>query len=79
MDHGHHVKAVFYSLDGGEMQLEDESQIEVRVMDGPKTIHATNSTQKYLVLMTPGADRWYVRSLELVPDNAFRGTVLHEK
>jgi hypothetical protein len=70
-DHGHRVKAVFYSADGGEMQLEDEAQIEVQVMDGQNTIHTSNMTRKYLVLMTPGADRWYVRSLELVPDTTF--------
>ena len=27
-DGGHKVKAVFYSVDGGEMQLEDEAQLE---------------------------------------------------
>jgi hypothetical protein len=71
VDHGHHVEAVFYSVDGGEMQLEDEAEIEVQIMDGQNAIHTSNSTRKYLVLMTPGADRWYVRSLELVPDTAF--------
>jgi hypothetical protein len=70
-DNGHHVKAVFYSVDGGEMQLEDEVQLEVQVFDGQKMIYTSNSPQKYLVLMTPGSDRWYVRSLESVPDNTF--------
>jgi hypothetical protein len=70
-DNGHHVKAVFYSVDGGEMQLEDEVQLQVQVFDGQKMIYTSNSPQKYLVLMTPGSDRWYVRSLESVPDNTF--------
>jgi len=70
VDHGHRVRALFYSPDGGEMQLVDQAQIEVQGFDGQKTIYTTNSTQKYLVLMTPGADRWYVRSLETVPDDA---------
>ena len=65
-DHGHQVKAVFYSLDGGEMQLVDEAQIELTVFDRQKTVYRTQSTYKYLVLMTPGADQWYVRSLESV-------------
>jgi hypothetical protein len=65
------VKAVFYSVDGGEMQLEDEAQLEVQVFDGNKLIYTCNSSQKFLVLMTPGSDRWYVRSLESVPDDAF--------
>jgi len=70
-DNGHHVKAVFYSVDGGEMQLEDEVQLEVQIFDGPKMIYTSNSPQKYLVLMTPGSDRWYVRCLESVPEKTF--------
>jgi hypothetical protein len=72
LDHGHQVKAVFYSPDGGEMQLVDSAQIEVRVFEGQKQIYTANSTHKYLVLMTPGADRWYVRSLESIPDVAVK-------
>ena len=71
LDGGHKVKAVFYSVDGGEMQLEDEAQLEVRVFDGDKLISTSTTKQKYLVLMTPGSDRWYVRFLQSVGDNAF--------
>jgi len=70
-DHGHEVSAVFYSPDGGEMQLEDRAQLEMQVFDGQKMIYSSTATQKYLVLMTPGADRWYVRSLEPVGNEAF--------
>ena len=70
-DGGHKVKAVFYSLDGGEMQLEDQAQLQIRVFDGDKLISTSTSTQKYLVLMTPGSDRWYVRYLQSVGDDAF--------
>jgi hypothetical protein len=70
-DNGHRVKAVFYSVDGGEMQLEDEAQLEVQVFDGSTLIYTSNSPQKFLVLMTPGSDRWYVRTLESVPGDAF--------
>lgn len=70
-DHGHEVKAVFYSLDGGEMQLEDTAQLEMQVFDGQKMIYSATSPRKYLVLMTPGPDRWYVRALESVGDDAF--------
>ena len=70
-DHGHEVKAVFYSPDGGEMQLEDLAQLEIQVFDGQKIIYSSTTPQKYLVLMTPGADRWYVRSLEPVGDDVF--------
>lgn len=65
-DHGHNVKAFFYSPDGGEMQLLDNAQLEIEVLDGGKLIHQETITQSYLVLMTPGADRWFVRSLDPV-------------
>ncbi len=71
VDNGHQVKAVFYSPDGGEMQLEDRVHLGIKVMDGEKTISSADSTANYLVLITPGADRWYLRSLESVPDKAF--------
>jgi uncharacterized protein YkuJ len=70
-DHGHQVKAVFYSPDGGEMQLQDTAQLEMQVFDGQKMIYSSTSPRKYLVLMTPGADRWYVRTLESVGNDAF--------
>ena len=70
-DGGHRVRAVFYSMDGGEMQLEDQAQLEVRVFDGDKLVSTSTVAQKYLVLMTPGSDRWYVRYLQSVGDNAF--------
>lgn len=70
-DNGHRVKAVFYSVDGGEMQLEDEAQLELQIFDGDKLIYSSNTPQKFLVLMTPGSDRWYVRLLESVPGDAF--------
>jgi hypothetical protein len=69
-DHGHQVKAVFYSPDGGEMQLVDQAQIDTQVFDGATPIYTAHSTYTYLVLMTPGADRWYVRSLESFPEGA---------
>ena len=70
-DNGHEVKAVFYSADGGEMQLEDRVQLEVQIFDGQKMIYSSSAPRRYLVLMTPGPDRWYVRSLESVGDDTF--------
>jgi hypothetical protein len=35
-------------------------------------IHQGNTTQQFLVLMTPGADRWFVRSLEPVSNSMFQ-------
>lgn len=71
VDRGHKVKAFFYSPDGGEMQLLDKAQLEIQVYDGGKLIHQENASQDYLVLMTPGADRWFVRSLEPIAGSSF--------
>jgi len=69
-DQGHRLKAVFYSLDGGIMQLIDDAQIETKVFDGRNLIYSDNAPRRYLVLMTPGADRWYIRSMQSQPGPA---------
>ena len=67
VDHGHRVRAIFYSQDGGAMQLLDDALLEVQVFDGSKLIDSEKTSHRYVVLMTPGADRWYVRYLEQEP------------
>jgi hypothetical protein len=71
VDHGHQLKAVFYSTDGSAMQLVDQAQLEIQIFDGNKLIDTQNAQQEYMVLMTPGADRWYVRDLEEVSAKTF--------
>ena len=71
VDNGHDVRAVFYSLDGGIMQLQDRAKLETKIFDGQRNISTGNSTHFYLVLMTPGADRWLIRSLQEVPEKTF--------
>jgi hypothetical protein len=71
VDHGHHLKAVFYSTDGAAMQLRDEAQLEIQTFDGSKLLDTQKATHEYMVLMTPGADRWYVRDLEEVSPKSF--------
>jgi hypothetical protein len=66
VDHGHQLKAIFYSTDGTEMQLLDQAQLEIQTFDGSKLIDTQNAPHQYMVLMTPGADRWYIRDLEEV-------------
>ena len=67
VDHGHRVKAIFYSPDGGAMQLMDDAQIQVQVFDGSRLVDSEDGPHRFIVLMTPGADRWYVRYLEEEP------------
>jgi hypothetical protein len=71
VDHGHQLKAVFYSTDGSAMQLVDQAQLEIQIFDGNKLIDTQNASLEYMVLMTPGADRWYVRDLEEVSAKTF--------
>jgi len=71
VDHGHQLKAIFYSTDGSAMQLLDHAQLEIQTFDGNKLIDTQNAPQEYMVLMTPGADRWYVRDLEEVSAKTF--------
>jgi hypothetical protein len=71
VDHGHHLKAVFYSMDGTAMQLLDQAQLEIQIFDGSKLLDTQNAPHEYIVLMTPGADRWYVRDLEEVSAKPF--------
>ena len=71
VDHGHHLKAVFYSTDGTAMQLLDQAQLEIQTFDGNKLLDTQNAPHEYMILMTPGADRWYIRDLEEVPAKAF--------
>jgi hypothetical protein len=67
VDHGHQLKAVFYSTDGTAMQLLDRAQLEIQTFDGDKLLDTDNSPHEYMVLMTPGADRWYIRDFQEVP------------
>jgi hypothetical protein len=71
VDHGHQLKAVFYSTDGSATQLLDQAQLEIQIFDGNKLIDTQNAPQEYMVLMTPGADRWYVRDLEEISAKTF--------
>ncbi len=70
-DHGHHLKAVFYSTDGTAMQLFDKVQLVTQTYDGNKLLDTQTSPHEYMVLMTPGADRWYIRDLEEVSAQPF--------
>jgi hypothetical protein len=67
-DRGHKLTGLFYSPAGDAMQLRDEAQMDIQILDGDKVIHTEQVTLHYMVLMTPGADRWLVRDLQTTPD-----------
>jgi hypothetical protein len=71
VDHGHRLKAVFYSTDGAAMQLLDQAELEIQTLEGNKLLDTQNAPREYMVLVTPGADRWYIRDLEEISAKPF--------
>jgi hypothetical protein len=67
-DRGHKLTGLFYSPAGDAMQLRDDAVLQIKVVDGDKVIQTEQLTLHYMVLMTPGADRWLVRDLETIPE-----------
>ena len=63
----HKVEAVFYSPEGDVLELHDTAAYDLQIFDGSKVIHNQHVTAHYVVLMTPGADRWEIRQLQAVP------------
>lgn len=63
-DRGHKLTGLFYSPAGDAMQLRDEAKFDIQILDGDKVIHSEQVNLRYMVLMTPGADRWLVRELQ---------------
>lgn len=63
----HQVEAIFYAPEGDVLELHDTAQYQLQLLDGNKTIRDERVTVHYVVLMTPGADRWVVRQLQAVP------------
>lgn len=63
----HNLKAVFYAPEGDVMQLQDSAEYQLQIVSGDKVIHDEHVVVQYVVLMTPGADRWMVRQIQAVP------------
>jgi hypothetical protein len=68
LDQNHKVQVVFYAPEGDVVELHDTATYEYQVADGDKTVHDEHATIRYVVLMTPGADRWLIRQLQAVPE-----------
>ncbi|MGA8621085.1 MAG: hypothetical protein WB660_21490 [Candidatus Sulfotelmatobacter sp.] len=63
----HHVEAVFYAPEGDVMELHDTAEYQLQISDGEKIIQDDHVVLHFVVLMTPGADRWVIRQLQAVP------------
>jgi hypothetical protein len=62
----HKVEAVFYAPEGDVIELHDTAEYDYQILDGAKSVHNEHAVVHYVVLMTPGADRWVVRQLQAV-------------
>jgi hypothetical protein len=69
LNQNHRVEAVFYAPEGDVMELHDTAEYELRISDGGKIIHDEHVIMHFVVLMTPGADRWVIRQLQAVPQS----------
>jgi hypothetical protein len=69
VNQNHRLEAVFYAPEGDVMELHDTAEYELRISDGGKIIHDEHVVMHYVVLMTPGADRWVIRQLQAVPQS----------
>jgi hypothetical protein len=49
------------------LELHDTVQYQLQVSDAGRLLHDDHVTMHYVVLMTPGADRWVIRQLQAVP------------
>ena len=63
-DRGHKLTAIFYAPAGDAMELRDQARLDMQVLDGSKVVYEEPVDRDYVVLMTPGADRWLVRQLQ---------------
>jgi len=68
LNQAHKVEAVFYAPEGDVIELHDTAEYDLEILDGSKTIHNEHAIVHYVVLMTPGADRWVIRQLQSVPE-----------
>lgn len=68
MNQNHKLDAVFYAPEGDLIELHDTAEYDLQILDGRKTVHDEHVVMHYVVLMTPGADRWVVRQLQAVPE-----------
>jgi hypothetical protein len=68
LNQNHKVEAVFYAPEGDMIELHDTADYQLRILDGSKIIHDEHVVVHYVVLMTPGADRWVIRQLQAVPE-----------
>ncbi len=64
-DHSHDLQVVFYSPEGGSIQMTDEVAYDEQVLEKDKVLTTQPIQARYLVVMTPSEGRWRVRILQV--------------
>jgi hypothetical protein len=64
----HHLEPAFYAPEGDVLELHDNAEFDLRISEGDKIIQNQRIVTRYVVLMTPAADRWVVRQLQEVQE-----------
>jgi hypothetical protein len=67
LNQSHNLEAIFYAPEGDVIELHDTARYREQVWDGSKLIQDQPVMVRYIVLMTPSADRWVIRYLQAVP------------
>lgn len=62
----HRLDAIFYAQEGDVIELHDTAEYDLQISDASKSIHSEHAMVRYVVLMTPGADRWVIRQMQAV-------------
>ena len=62
----HKIDVAFYAPEGDVIELHDTASYHLQITDRGKPIQDQSVVQRYVVLMTPGADRWVIRQLQAV-------------
>jgi hypothetical protein len=60
-DHSHDLQVIFYSPEGGSIQMTDNVSYDEQVLDKDKVLTTQPIQTRYLVVMTPSEGRWRVR------------------
>lgn len=63
-DHSHDLQIIFYSLEGGSIEMTDDVSYDEIVLAQDKVLASQPIQARYLVLMTPSGGRWRVRILQ---------------
>lgn len=63
-DHSHDLQVIFYSPEGGSIQMTDNVSYDEQVFEKDKVLTTQPIQARYLIVMTPSEGRWRVRILQ---------------